>query len=322
MRADRLVTIIILLQRYSVLTARDVARRLDVSERTILRDMDALSQAGVPVYAERGAHGGFRLVDGYHLDLSGLRTAELRTVWLGSHEAALADLGWQHDALSAQEKLQQAIPSAQRALTAEMRQKMYIDETPWFGPIRAHPALNTLQTAVWQDRHVAVVYAKADGSVSSRIISPYGLVSKIGVWYVVGEHESHLRVYRVSRIHEVLLQDTSFVRPASFDLREFWTAWTRNFETSRPVYAVRLGMPQALYHEFSQATPWPTLLEDHGSSMPPPPREAVVRVRFETAQEACRHLLGFGPDIRVLDPPELRVMITNRARQLWDSSPS
>lgn len=316
MRADRLVAMILLLQRRHSLTARQLAERLEVSERTVLRDIQALGMAGIPVYAQRGSHGGFQLMSGYRLDLSGLRTAELRTLLLGGHEGLLADLGWEQDALTAQDKLHLAIPSDQYSVAAEVTQRFYIDETPWFSSPKAEPALDTIQQALWQNRQLDLMYAKPDGSVISRAICPYALVAKVGVWYLVGASDKILRVYRVSRIQQTLMRDEQCVRSIAFDLRAFWTQWIREFETSRPRYEVLLWIRDQVYGQFIQATPWRILYDEPKGYQETHPGYTEVRVIFETVESACRHILSFGSDIRVIDPPEVGAMVLERARRI------
>ncbi len=186
MRADRLISLLILLQQHPRLTARELARRLEVSERTILRDMDALSIAGVPVYADRGALGGFRLLQGYRLDLSGLRTPELATLLLGGRDHILDDLGWSNDAASARQKLRYAVTPGQRTAAEELASRIYIDESPWFAPLRRQAALETLQAGVWQNRRVEIAYARMGKGPSIRTVAPYALVAKAGALYHTG----------------------------------------------------------------------------------------------------------------------------------------
>lgn len=313
MRADRLVRIILLLQRYPRLTASDLAQRLEVSKRTILRDVEALSMAGVPIYAERGVSGGFRLVDGYRLDLSGLRVPELRTLLLGERAALIHDLGWAQDAAAAQDKLRHALPPDTAAQAETVRQRILIDDGPWFAGTRPRPAIARLLFAVWQNRQVAITYIRPDGTTVNRRIAPYALVAKTGVWYVVAEREGALRVYRPDRMADITVLDEPFERGATFDLRRFWADWTHTFEASRPRLIARLTVSPTIYREFRQASPWPVQKVEEPDGHSPDYRMTMV---FEHWETAARHIVSFTPDVRALEPLELISAVRQAIRRI------
>lgn len=302
MRADRLVRIILLLQRHTRLTARALAQRLEVSERTILRDMEALSGAGVPVYAERGASGGYRLVNGYHLDLSGLRMPELRTLLLGGRTALWDDLGWGQDLASAQDKLRHAMPAGQVAEADGVIQHILIDDGPWFMQSRPEVAITRLLDAIGKRRLIVISYTRPDRTTVKRRLAPYALVAKACVWYCVAEREGVVRVYRADRIGDIAVLDETFDRPASFDVQRFWNDWAHTFEASRPRLIARLAVSPAIYSEFRQVSPWPVEQVQEPDSYSPDYRITVV---FEDWATAARHIVGFTPDVRALDPLEL-----------------
>ena len=311
--ADRLVAILLLLQRHGSRTARQLAEQLEVSQRTILRDIDSLSMSGIPVYAERGASGGFRIVEGFRVDLTGLRSPEIRSLFLRGNAGVLADLGWERDAQIAWDKLTCAIPDEQKSHATEVANRFYIDETPWFYRGRPAPCLGLLQDAVSQDRRVTITYEKPDGTVSNRRISPYALVAKTGTWYLVAERNDKMRVYRASRVKRMELSEERFDRPRDFQLEAFWVTWTWEFESTRPRYEVVLWIERAAFTDFVLATPWLTVDGDVHVETPAPEGYIAVRVTFETAEMACRHVIGFGHHVWVVDPLDLRTQVMERA---------
>ncbi len=313
MRADRLIRLIVLLQQHTRLTARDLAQRLEVSERTILRDIDVLSSTGVPVYAERGAVGGFRLLDDYRLDLSGLRTPELRTLLLGGHERLLRDLGWTQDAASAQDKLRYALPPNQVTQADILGQRILIDDSRWFERAHPAPAISPLLSAVWQNRRVAMVYTYPDGTTVQRRLAPYALAAKAGAWYVVAERDGALRTYRLDRVKDITMLDEPFDRPPTFDLRRFWADWTHAFEASRPRFLAKLTVSPAIYGKFLQATPWTVEQSKEPRGQDP---DYHVTMVFEHLETAARHIISFTPDVRVIEPMELRSTVYEAAQRI------
>jgi predicted DNA-binding transcriptional regulator YafY len=319
LRADRLVAILLLLQRHGTRSAPQLAKHLEVSERTILRDIGALSTSGVPIYAERGPNGGFRLVEGYSLDLTGLRSPEVRTFFLHGIDGVLEDLGWYQDAQTARDKLTCAIPEEQKSVAAEVTQRLYVDETPWFSREDSTPFLSILQDAIWKNRRLNMSYKNPNGTVSSRLLEPYALVAKTGIWYLVAERDTQLRVYRVSRITHVDPLDEHFERPTSFDLVQFWSTWTIDFESSLRKYEVLLWVKNDYYKTFVRTTPFP--VDRDIQIQPDVPRDYVaVRVTFETMEIACHHILGYGGKVHVVEPLDLRNLVIERARQILTAS--
>ncbi len=302
MRADRLVRMLALLQRHGRLTAPDLARRLEVSNRTILRDVEALSTAGVPIYTERGSSGGIRLMEGYSLDVSGIHGVELHTLLLGDRSALWNALGWTQEAAAAQVQLRRALPPAQVAEADLLSQHLLVDDRPWFAGAPPQPIVVPLLSAIRQKRQIASTYTRPDGTTVERCLSPYALVAKAGVWYLVAAREGDLRVYRADRIATLRVLDTPAERSATFDLPQFWADWTRAFEASRPRFVARLAVSPALYGPFLQSSAWPvvTIQEPFGDN----PHYHVTMV-FENIASAARHIVSFTPDVRVMEPVEL-----------------
>ncbi|MDQ3448178.1 MAG: WYL domain-containing protein, partial [Chloroflexota bacterium] len=202
MRASRLVNLLLLLQTRGGMTAGQLAGQLEVSVRTVYRDVEALSQAGVPVYAERGPHGGVRLVDGYRTRLTGLNEDEAQALFLSGLPGPAAELGLGTVVAAARLKVLAALPPELRARASRLTQRFHLDAPGWFRPAEPVPHLEALAAAVWEARRVSVAYRRPDQTVE-RPLEPLGIVLKAGIWYLVAAAEGQIRSYRVSRVEEV-----------------------------------------------------------------------------------------------------------------------
>lgn len=321
MRADRLVHLILLLQRHRRMTIPELAVRLEVSSRTISRDLLALSTAGVPVSTDRGANGGVRLDQAWRTDLSGLQSDEIRALLLGRGPGALRDLGWHRAGSAALTKWLGQMRPDQQAVAHAVGERFLVDERPWFSHTAPQPPHPDLITAVQQCLRVDVLYDAAPGTGAARTVSPLGLVCKVGTWYLVALRDDRLRVYRVGAMRSIHVGAQSFDRPAGFSLQAFWSGWTREFESSRPRYDVVLEVQEDAYPEFARATPWLTVdgvltREEHSPSGWIP-----VRLTFGSADTACRHVMGFADCVRVERPPELAAMVRTRLASAIASLP-
>jgi len=200
------------------MTARELARRLEVSERTIHRDMGALGVAGVPVTAERGAGGGWALLEGYRTNLTGLNAAEVQALFVARPTGVLADLGLTRAADAALIKLLAALPALSRQGAEYARQRLHVDGAGWRQAEVASPLLLTLQEAIWQERKLRLTYHLTNGETVERLVDPLGLVAKGSLWYLVAGVEGALRTYRVSRVQAAEPLDEPCLRPPDFDL--------------------------------------------------------------------------------------------------------
>lgn len=230
MRADRLLSIILLLQTRGRMTARTLAEELEVSRRTILRDVNALSFAGVPVYSEGGHGGGFSLAEEYRTTLTGLNTLEVQSLFVSSNHEALRDVGLGDAGERLILKLLAALPNAQHSTADHIRQRLMIDPTWWWHDASISPFWEQIQRAVYEDRMIKAEYENYDGVRGERILSPYSLICKSSVWYLLAERDGELRTYRVNRFHSVKLLDQSFVRRSDFDLPAYWRARSKSTE--------------------------------------------------------------------------------------------
>lgn len=313
MRADRLLSLLMVLQIKGRVTAQELAERLEVSERTIYRDIEALSIAGVPVYAERGPGGGCVLAEGYRTNLTGLKEAEVRTLFMPGVAGPLTDLGVSKELETALLKLLAALPSAHQRNIERTRQRLYMDAVGWYSANEPVPFLQTLQSAVWQDRRVRLTYRKGNGEVFERVVDPLGLVAKAGIWYMVAVSHDELRVFRVSRIRDVVLLDEQCQRPEGFNLEQYWATSSRDFLSSLSKYPVKVRvsplflpiLPQVLgetiHTRIEEAEP-----PDAGGWL-------TLPLMFETLEHARSYILGFGTMVEVLEPLELRTNIKQLA---------
>jgi predicted DNA-binding transcriptional regulator YafY len=330
MRADRLISILLLLQIHQRLTARALAERLEVSERTILRDMEALSVAGIPVFAERGTGGGWSLVENYRTNLTGLSVAEIQALFLTRPPRLLADLGLEKAADGAQLKLLAAMPSTARRNAEQASQRIYVDVAGWKRADEAVPCLPVIQEAVWQECKLRFTYSRAGGGQEcgvERVVEPLGLVAKGSVWYLVAMVDGEIRNYRVSRVQTAELLNEPFVRPAGFDLAAVWQQSNVEFKAKFPRYLVKLRVhPDALWRlQFAGRY---SNVEQLGE--PETDGWIPVTMNFQAAENAGENLIGLGALVEVLEPVEVRERIVELAKSVvqfyWrendDSQPS
>jgi predicted DNA-binding transcriptional regulator YafY len=222
MRASRLVQLLLMLQARGRVTAAVLAEELEVSERTIHRDVDALSAAGVPIYAERGPHGGIQLVDGYRTRLTGLTGDEAEALFLSGIPGPAAELGLGTVVAAARLKVLASLPSELRARASRLVERFHLDASGWFQTGETAPHLAVMADAVWEARRMRIRYRRGDSGVD-RVIDPLGLVLKAGIWYVVASTDGQVRTYRARRILAAEPTGESFARPAAFDLAAHWT---------------------------------------------------------------------------------------------------
>jgi predicted DNA-binding transcriptional regulator YafY len=305
-RADRLLSILLLLQVHRRMTARALAQQLEVSERTIYRDADALSAAGVPVVAARGNGGGLSLIDGFRTNLTGLTEQEAQTLLLGRQQRLLAELGMGQISSSALTKLRAALPGPTRSAAQQINERIHIDEVSWLRTRDDVPLLPVLLEAIWEERTLAMTYSRGDGAVE-RLVEPLGLVAKGSVWYLVARVDGELRSYRVSRIQAAHVTDTPFTRPPDFDLAAFWERSSAEFMATVPRYHVTVRAHPEIVPLMPHVGKF-TRIE----RIDPPDVDGWVRVhiRFQLEWEARHYVLGFADRIEVLDPPELIEILT------------
>jgi len=310
MRASRLLSILMLLQSRGRLSAQALADALEVSVRTVYRDVDELSASGVPIWADRGRLGGFQLQPGWRTRVDGLTAPEAQAMFLGGLPGPAAELGLGEAMASAQLKLLAALPDGWREDARRVSTRFHIDPIDWYRGPAATDCLPAIAQAVWSERRLLVRYESWNG-VSQRRLDPLGLVLKAGVWYVVAASGGQgPRTYRLSNILELAVGDESFVRPQAFDLPAYWAASTRRFEaglyrdhavlrvTARGLKQLR-GLGQAVADA-----------ADHSVLDDALPGWQRVTVPIESIEHATTQLLRLGADAQVLKPAALRQKLT------------
>ncbi len=312
MRADRLLSILLILQAHGRMTARELAQRLEVSERTIHRDMEALSTAGIPVTAERGTGGGWNLLEDYRTNLTGLTEAEIQALFLTGPARLLADLGLHKASEAALIKLFATLPAMNRHNAEYIRQRIHVDVAGWHSPEEAVPSLPTLQEALWQERKLHFAYRRSDATVE-RLVDPLGLVAKGSIWYLVAAVEGEVRSYRVSRIREARVSDQPCVRPPDFDLAAYWTQSSADFKESLPRYAATVRITQTALPRLHAAG---RFIQAEQTDLPDADGWIKLHLLFGIKEEACGYILSFGPQMEVLEPLELRETVIELAESV------
>jgi predicted DNA-binding transcriptional regulator YafY len=314
MRADRLFSIVLLLQAHRLLTARALAERLEVSERTIHRDMEALSGAGIPVVAERGAGGGWSLLGEYRTNLTGLNEAEIQSLFVTRPPRLLADLNLEKAAEGASLKLLAALPTVYRRGAEQARQRIHIDVSGWQRTEEAVPLLHVIQEAVWQERRLRMVYGQEECGAAERLVDPLGLVAKGSVWYLVAAVEGgEVRSYRVSRVRRAELTDEPCARPEGFDLAKFWEQSAARFRASLPSYRAVVRVRREVVARLPFAGRF-ARVEQTGE--PDAEGWVPVTLRFDVEEMACEYALGFGTQLEVLEPASLREKVIRAAKNV------
>ena len=316
MRADRLIAILMLLQTRGQMSARKLADELEVSERTIYRDITALSTSGVPVYASRGPGGGVRLVEEYRTTLTGLTTDETRALFTLSIPAPLTQLGMGETFKGALLKLSASLPDARRADEVRTRQRILLDSSWWFQSEQQVPCLETLQQALWQDRRLRIrVRWDFFNTEFEQVAEPYGLVAKANVWYFVYGRGGSPHVTRVSQILEAELLPEVFVRPHAFQLEAFWESWCRDYESQPPFCARVRVSPEVLplLEEYVGERARGELVRSHISGET---GWVTLDLPFDSFIAARSRLLGLGRAVEVLEPEALRKSLIDFAEQI------
>jgi len=310
MRADRLVAVLLLLQRRGRLTAAEAAAELEVSERTARRDLQALGMAGLPVYATRGRNGGWALAGGGRTDLSGLKESEVRTLFLlaGPSSSATPELR------AALRKLVRALPESFRATAEAATRAVVVDSAGWdrtAHPRADPPFLDAAQQAVVQGRQAVLGYVAGDGCATSRTVHPLGLAVKGSTWYLVAETEKGLRTFRVDRVRSLELTDELVVRPDGFDLTEVWKMiassvdeWRTPVKARAVVSADRISLVRWLFGNRVRIGP------------AAPDGRVEVELRSASGRALAGEIAGFGASVEVLEPEEIRDHLADIARDL------
>jgi predicted DNA-binding transcriptional regulator YafY len=319
-RASRLLAILLTLSVRGRVSAAQLAAELEVSLRTIYRDAEALSAAGVPVYATRGRNGGLQLLDGFRTRLTGMTADEADALFLAGLPGAAADLGLGSVLAATQLKLLAALPPELRGRAARIRDRFYLDAPGWLRENDAPPYLATVAEAVWTQRRLEVRYERTNRAVQDRLLDPLGLVLKAGTWYLVAapfpSDGRGPRTYRVSRVHAAAVREEVAERPAGFDLEAFWADYQRGYEKRvyRESALVRLS-PEGRELLFLVGT---IAARRARAEMSEPATDGwtTTRIPIESVRHGHHALLQLGEHVEVLEPAALRELIGASARQL------
>jgi predicted DNA-binding transcriptional regulator YafY len=312
MKSGRLLSTLMLLQAHGRLSTRELAERLEVSQRTAHRDMEALSAAGVPILALRGSQGGWELAKGWRTRVPGLDEAELRAL-LMSQPSALGDPSLAAASERAFGKLLAAMPHKMQTQAASIRARLHIDPEGW------HPSSNDLsllpivQDAIARDCKLTFHYSRADGESGIRTVDPFGIVNKQAVWYLVARAPAGMRTYRMSRMQNAVVLAVTFERPAHFDLATHWKSATAQLQQKRTQFHATLAVAPDASVSLSR---WCRVSPASGVECTPalPVGWSVLHVSFENPEEARFIALGFGARAQVIAPAALRDQVNEEIR--------
>jgi predicted DNA-binding transcriptional regulator YafY len=304
------------LQRTGRATAPELADALEVSVRTVYRDVEALQEAGVPVWTEAGPRGGVRLVEGWSTRLDGLTGDEAAALFLAGAPAAAGELGLGAVLAAAQVKVLATLPPELRARAARVRERFHLDAPGWFQRDEPPPpALADVSSALWDDRRTTIRYRRGDRTVH-RDVEPLGLVLKAGVWYLVARAKGAARTYRVDRILEAEVSAERFERPA-FDLAAYWATSADDFTRAVLRTMVVLRLSSTAQRMLPHAVDRQAALDALAAARPlPNPGWVEVDLRVESDEVAISQLTGLGAGVEVVAPSEVRAAIAAVGREM------
>lgn len=311
MRADRLLSILMLLQSRGLLTAHELAQHLEVTERTIYRDVTALTTAGIPIYTTKGPGGGISLVEEYRSNLTGLRSDEVQALFLLSIPPALEQLGVGETLRNAFLKLSLSLPESQQKKQKLSPQRILLDTENWNRTIEAVPWLRICQEAIQQQHKLEIKYRSEFNTDIEMTVIPMGLVSKVDRWYLVISRGERMRTLQVSRIRFARLRNETFLFPENFDLAEYWKDWCVEHDSNLHRYKILVRVTATLAQ----------ILADHRPStlMTPPMQNnnswQELILEYESFEEARRMVMSYGGAIEVLEPLALRRSVQDFAQQ-------
>jgi predicted DNA-binding transcriptional regulator YafY len=312
MRASRLLSILILLQLRARLTAEALADEFEVSVRTIYRDIDALSAAGVPVYGDRGPGGGFALLDGYRTKLTGLDSAEAEAMLMIGMPGQAAALGLGAAAGRARGKLMAALTPEGCAVADRISGRFHLDPADWYRAAEPVKWLPSIARAVIDQQPLALRYESWKG-VRNRVVEPLGLVQKGASWYLVGRVDGNYRTYRVGAIRELIVKAASFERPAGFDLAEHWTTQLKRFEEGLRPETARLRVSNEGRRRIAELGAYAAKAVAEARA-PDANGWAELDLPFENLEQGARLLLGLGPEFVIIAPAKLRTALVEMAK--------
>ncbi|MBY0564931.1 MAG: YafY family transcriptional regulator [Hyphomonadaceae bacterium] len=315
MRAGRLLSMLILLQMRGRLSAEALAAEFEVSVRTIYRDIDQLSAAGVPVYAERGRNGGFALHEGYRTRLTGFTPAEAEALLLAGVGDAASALGVGAEAAAAQLKLLASLPQDAGASAQQVAQRFHIDPIGWYARAESIDLLPTLAGAVWRNRRIRIRY-ESWKEVVNRDLDPLGLVLKGGLWYLVAAARGKARTYRVANIQKLDVLEAQARAPTRFDLARYWKTWAADFEARLLSGRARVKLSPLGFRLLRDTSPAAAEAARQSQRASKPEGWIEADIPVEEVAYAARQMLRLGAEATVLGPPELRAAVAGEAARV------
>jgi len=317
MRADRLISIILMLQTRGKMTAGELAGELAVSRRQILRDVEALSLSGIPVYTEGGRCGGIALVEEYRTSLTGLKNVEVQSLMVMNNNHALTDVGLGGAAEQLTLKLLASLPNTQRSTAEHIRQRLLIDPTWWWHDPEVPHFMDDLQQAVYDDCLIEAAYENSTGETTEKVLAPYSLICKSSLWYLLAERAGELRTYRVSRFRSIRVLDRTFPRRPGFDLPAYWQTHTENFDNIQPEYTCTLRIHPDYVTFVTSMMPgrWKIIGDADSRGW------LTITLGMDSDVFAQMLVFGLAGFVEVVDPPELEEAVKEQARVLLRTNP-
>lgn len=311
MRADRLISILLLLQTNKKLTASELSNKLEVSVRTIYRDVDTLSSIGVPIYAEKGVNGGIRLLGDYKTSLTGINKNELLSLFIPTSDKILDDLGIENLKYSTMLKILGGSAANEIQEFENMQNYIYIDMLPWN---EANTTVNTdtlsiLQSAVWNSNSLKIEYRKSE-EVKEAEVNPLGLICKRGVWYLIAINHDIVKTYKISLIESALRLDRTFTRPKDFNLKNHWIASTHNFKALIPKHRFTFKIQPSILNNIKER-PFTSIAETEAYE-----NGLYIKIYFDAIWQGVEFAFSYGKDIQILEPVEAIVEIKRKASEV------
>lgn len=313
MRADRLISILMLLQINKKLTASELSKRLEVSIRTIYRDIDTLSSIGVPIVAEKGINGGIMLIGDYKTSLTGVSKRELLSLFLPTGDKILEDLGVENLKYSTMLKILGSSEANEVKEFENIQNYIYIDMHTWKEPstVVNTDILSILQNAIWNSRSLKILYRKSN-EAKEVDLNPLGLVCKRGIWYLVADNNEIVKTYKVTAIESAALMDNNFTRPKDFSLKDYWKKSVSNFMSLIPKHTFIFKvnphvLDQIKERPFINITE--TAVKEDG---------VYISIKFDAVWQGVEFAFGFGKDIEIIEPKEAITEIKKKALEVID----
>ncbi|MFC5830698.1 helix-turn-helix transcriptional regulator [Nonomuraea insulae] len=306
------MSILLMLQTRGRVTAQELADAFEVSIRTVYRDMDSLSAAGVPLYGEPGHDGGYRLLGGFRTRLNGLTEGEAESLFLTGLPSAAADLGLGAIVTAAQLKLMSALPVELRDRAGRIAERFHLDAPAWYRDADRTPYLTTVADAVWNDRVVRMRYFRwAEPHEVTRVVEPFGLILKAGHWYLVGRTDERIRTYRISRILDLHVLEERFERPDRFDLAHHWQTYLDSFDMRRHQDTATLRLSPNAFENLPNLMGRAVVRAAHDTATAADSDGwTQVTIPIESIDQAVSEFLRLGADVEVLAPADLRERLT------------